>query len=105
MPLGSTRPFNRNEYQESSWGGKERPARKADNLTAICESIVYTIWEPRRLTTLWASEACYKDTFFYSSLGPVAQTAATSLFNLRIILRSCQCQGYIASNNKMTSQW
>jgi hypothetical protein len=32
---------NRNEYQESSWRGKGRPARKADNLTAICESIVY----------------------------------------------------------------
>jgi hypothetical protein len=32
--------FNRNEDQESSWGGKGRPARKADNLTAICEPIV-----------------------------------------------------------------
>jgi hypothetical protein len=31
---------NRNEYQESSWGGKIRPVRKADNLTAICEPIV-----------------------------------------------------------------
>jgi hypothetical protein len=31
---------NRNEYQESSWGSKGRPARKADNLTAICEPIV-----------------------------------------------------------------
>jgi hypothetical protein len=31
---------NRNEYQESSWGGKGRQARKADNLTAICEPIV-----------------------------------------------------------------
>jgi hypothetical protein len=29
-------------------------ARKADNLTAICEPIVYKIWEPRRLTHLWA---------------------------------------------------
>jgi hypothetical protein len=29
-----------NEYQESSWGGKELPARKADKLTVICESIV-----------------------------------------------------------------
>jgi hypothetical protein len=29
---------NRNEYQESSWGGGEvRPARKALNFTAICE--------------------------------------------------------------------
>jgi hypothetical protein len=46
---------NINEYQESSWGGgggKGRPARKADNLTAICEPIVYKTWEPRRLTTL-----------------------------------------------------
>jgi hypothetical protein len=30
--------YNRNEYQESSWG-KGWPARKADNLTAICEPI------------------------------------------------------------------
>jgi hypothetical protein len=27
---------NRNEYQESSWGVKGLPARKADNLTTIC---------------------------------------------------------------------
>jgi hypothetical protein len=26
---------NRSEYHGSSWGGKTRPARKADNLTAI----------------------------------------------------------------------
>jgi hypothetical protein len=31
---------NRNEYQKSSWELKERPERKADNLTAICEAIV-----------------------------------------------------------------
>jgi hypothetical protein len=31
---------NRNEYQESSWGGKGRPARKADYIAAICELIV-----------------------------------------------------------------
>jgi hypothetical protein len=31
---------NRNEYQESFWGGKGRPARKADNLTVICDLIV-----------------------------------------------------------------
>jgi hypothetical protein len=30
---------NRNEYQESPWGVKVRPARNADNLTAICEPI------------------------------------------------------------------
>jgi hypothetical protein len=32
-----------------------RPARKADNFTAICEPIVCKMCEPRRLTTLWAS--------------------------------------------------
>jgi hypothetical protein len=32
-------------------GDKGRPARKAYNLTAICEPIVYKMWEPRRLTT------------------------------------------------------
>jgi hypothetical protein len=31
---------NKNEYQESSWGGKGRPVRMADNLTDICEPIV-----------------------------------------------------------------
>jgi hypothetical protein len=43
---------NRNEYQESSCGGKGRPARNAENLTAIYEPIFYKIWKPRRLTTL-----------------------------------------------------
>jgi hypothetical protein len=36
---------------------KGRPAPKADNLTAICE--------PRRLTTLWSSTACYRDGFTF----------------------------------------
>jgi hypothetical protein len=31
---------NRNQYSESLWGGKGQPARKADNLTVICEPIV-----------------------------------------------------------------
>jgi hypothetical protein len=30
------------------------------NLTSIYEPIVYKICEPRRLTTLWASMACYR---------------------------------------------
>jgi hypothetical protein len=42
--------------------GKGRSGRKAD-LTAISESIVYKIWEPRRITTLWASTASYRDSF------------------------------------------
>jgi hypothetical protein len=38
---------------------RTRTAREADNLTASCEPIVWTVWEPQRLITLWASTACY----------------------------------------------
>jgi hypothetical protein len=34
---------NGNQYQEISWGSKERLARKVDNLIVICDSIVYKI--------------------------------------------------------------
>jgi hypothetical protein len=44
-------------------GPKVRPARKADNFTAICEPNVWKLWGPRRLTILWASTACYRDSF------------------------------------------
>jgi hypothetical protein len=43
-------------------GDKERPAHKADNLT-IREPIVWKMWEPQHLTTIWASTACYRDSF------------------------------------------
>jgi hypothetical protein len=46
-------------------GGKGRPARKADNLIAICEPIIWNIWELRRLTTPWASMAYYRDSFTF----------------------------------------
>jgi hypothetical protein len=38
---------------------------KADNLTAICEPIVYKMWEPQLLTPLWAFMACYRDSFTF----------------------------------------
>jgi hypothetical protein len=44
-------------------GGEGRPARKDDNLTAICETIE-EMWEPRRLTTSCPSTACYWDNIF-----------------------------------------
>jgi hypothetical protein len=56
---------NRNEYQKFSWRKNRRPGREIDNLTAIYESIVWIMWEPRRLTTLWASTACYRDSFIF----------------------------------------
>jgi hypothetical protein len=39
MDPGIDSASNRNEYQESFWGVKVLPARKADNITAICEPI------------------------------------------------------------------
>jgi hypothetical protein len=40
-------------------------ARKADNLTAIREPIVYKMWEPLRLTTLWGFTASYRYSFTF----------------------------------------
>jgi hypothetical protein len=42
MGLGSTQPLTEMSTRNLPEGGgdKERPARKADNLTAICEPIV-----------------------------------------------------------------
>jgi hypothetical protein len=42
---------NRNECQIFPWG-KARSARMANNLTATCEPIVYTMWDPRSLKNL-----------------------------------------------------
>jgi hypothetical protein len=52
-------------------GGKGRPARKADNLTAICEPIVQKMWGAWRLTTLWAFTACYRDSFTFSFISSI----------------------------------
>jgi hypothetical protein len=66
-------------------GNRARPVRKADDLSAICEPIVYTMWDPRHLRTLQASAACYGDSFtlhvetvpHWSIPGNVRLTAAT----------------------------
>jgi hypothetical protein len=50
MSLESTQPLTEMSTRNLS-GGKGRPARKANNFTAICEPTVYKMWEPRRLTT------------------------------------------------------
>jgi hypothetical protein len=46
-------------------GVKGRPKRKADQLIAIYEQIVYKIWVRRRPATLWAATACYRDSFTF----------------------------------------
>jgi hypothetical protein len=63
-------------------GGKGRPARKTDSLTAICELTVWKMWDPRRLTTQWVSTACYRDSFFtcQSSDAPYKLMSVTCLY-------------------------
>jgi hypothetical protein len=53
MGLVSTQPLTEMSIRNIP-GGKGRPVPKADNLTAICELI---------LTTVWASATCYRNSF------------------------------------------
>jgi hypothetical protein len=62
MTPRSTKPLTEMSTRNILWG-KGRSARKADNLTAICEMIVYKMCEPRRVTTLRVSTARYRNTF------------------------------------------
>jgi hypothetical protein len=64
MSLGSTQPLTEMSTRYIP-GGKGRSARKAENLTAICEPIVYKMWRPLRLKILWASKTCYRDSFAF----------------------------------------
>jgi hypothetical protein len=59
MAMGSTEPLTEMSIRNLP-GVKGRSARKADNLTAICEPTVWKMWEPRRLKTIWAFTACYR---------------------------------------------
>jgi hypothetical protein len=62
-------------------GAHGRPTRKADNLTAICEPIVYEMCELRRLTTLWAFMACYRDSLKVLQAFCLSQTAQKPFFS------------------------
>jgi hypothetical protein len=54
------------EYQESSWGGKWRPALKAwQPYRHQWTDSLEKMWDPWRLTTLWSSTACYRDNFTF----------------------------------------
>jgi hypothetical protein len=64
MALGSNQPLAEMSTRNIP-GGKGLSARKADNLTAICEQTIRKMWEPQRLTTLWASTTYYKNSFTF----------------------------------------
>jgi hypothetical protein len=63
MALRSTQPLTEMSTRNLP-GGKWWPARKAD-VTAICETVVWKVWALRRLTILWASTACYRESFTF----------------------------------------
>jgi hypothetical protein len=50
VALGSTQPLTEMSTINLP-GGKGRPARKAENLTAVCEPIVYKMCGPPRSVT------------------------------------------------------
>jgi hypothetical protein len=62
MALGPTQPLTEMSTRNLH-GGKGWPVLGAANLTAFFEPIVHKMWEPRRLTTLWAFTVCYRDIF------------------------------------------
>jgi hypothetical protein len=64
MVLASTQPLTEMSNRNLP-GGKGWPVHKTDNLTAICELIVWKMWEPRHLATLWATLTCYRDSFTF----------------------------------------
>jgi hypothetical protein len=68
MTLGSIQPLAEMSTRNLP-AGKGRSAGKTDNLAATCEPIVEKMWEPRRLTTLWASTTCYRDSLTFFSSG------------------------------------
>jgi hypothetical protein len=64
MALESTQPVTEMNTGNIP-GSKRRPARKADKFTAICEPIVWKMWEPRRHTRLWTTMGCHMDSFTF----------------------------------------
>jgi hypothetical protein len=74
-------------------GSEGRPARKAD-VTAICEPIVYKMWEPQHLTALWASTARYRDTFTLPSAdGGLYMRDASLNYNFRPVVCESRHKG------------
>jgi hypothetical protein len=63
--LGWTQPLTEMSTRNLP-GSNWRSALKAEILNAICEPIVEKMWDPRRLRTLWASTACYRDSFTFT---------------------------------------
>jgi hypothetical protein len=64
MAMGQTQSLTEMSTRNLT-GGKAQP-HGPDILTAISELTVYKMWEPRRLTNLWAYTACNRDAFIFT---------------------------------------
>jgi hypothetical protein len=62
MALSSTQPLTGMSTRNFP-GYKEQSTHKTGSFTANREQIFYKMWEPQRLTNLWASTACYMNSF------------------------------------------
>jgi hypothetical protein len=60
MTPGLTQILTEMSTKKMFLGSRAQPANKADSLTAICELIVYTVWDPQHQTILFPSTVCYK---------------------------------------------
>jgi hypothetical protein len=85
MALGSTQPITEMSTRNLP-GGKKRPARRADNLTAIYKPIVSKMWEPRHLTNLFASTACYRDSLSLLNLLPNSNILAFPHYTFNMLV-------------------
>jgi hypothetical protein len=94
MVLGSTQPLTEMSTRKLLGVKGDRPVRTADSLTAVCEPIVYIMWDPQRLTTLWASMAWYRDSFTFTSQKTLCND---NVISLRL--------GYIAQNDRINEHW
>jgi hypothetical protein len=86
MVLGLTQPLTEMSTRNLP-GGKGWGACKADNLTAICEPTAKKMWQPRHLTTLWASPARYRE-FFYQQFSEDMRSPPTDFRNARKVYRN-----------------
>jgi hypothetical protein len=84
MALGSTQPLTEMSTRNIP-GGEGQPACKADNFTAICEPIVYKMWEPQHLTALWVSTAHYRDTFTFTFTLPIMKIESVEMEGKKLI--------------------